>query len=190
MVEGPGPTIGTGGPSVSQGPLVRLAIRNFQNRTFERNLEFKYTNYVQQQFASGSGAEVMEDETGADFVLQGEIIRVILPSLTFTQTQTQESRVIVTVRATVEQLSTGKVVWNQTTVGAGEFFVGDDLQFNRVLQNRALEQAGQIIAADLANRFSLARDQQTFRLSSAKVTPGTPAGVGNTKNPTENVPLY
>ncbi|MGH7165413.1 MAG: hypothetical protein ACREIS_07820, partial [Nitrospiraceae bacterium] len=34
-----------------------------------------------------------------------------------------------------------------------EFFVTTDLQFNRVLQARALEQAGMMIAADLAARF-------------------------------------
>jgi hypothetical protein len=39
--------------------------------------------------------------------------------------------------------------------GFSEFFVTPDLQFNRVLQNRALEQAGRFIAEDLASRFLL-----------------------------------
>jgi len=39
--------------------------------------------------------------------------------------------------------------------GASEFYVTSDLQFNRVLQNRALEQAGRFIAEDLAARFLL-----------------------------------
>jgi hypothetical protein len=39
--------------------------------------------------------------------------------------------------------------------GASEFFVTTDLQFNRILQNRALEQAGRFIAEDLASRFLL-----------------------------------
>ena len=196
MVEGSGPTIGAEPAPASDGPPVRLSIRRFKNRTFETNLELKYTDYVRREFASGSGAEVIRSESGADFLLTGEIVQVILPSLTFSQKQTRETRVIVTVRATVEQLSTGKVVWNQTATGTGEFFVGlapadrDDLQFNRVLQNRALEQAGQLIAADLANRFFIARDQQTFSLSSAKVSHGTPAAVGNMEKPTENVSSY
>jgi hypothetical protein len=46
-------------------------------------------------------------------------------------------------------------VWAQTSKGASEFFVTTDLQFNRVLQNRALEQAGRFIAEDLASRFLL-----------------------------------
>jgi hypothetical protein len=46
-------------------------------------------------------------------------------------------------------------VWAQTAKGAAEFFLTSDLQFNRVLQNRALEQAGRFIAEDLASRFLL-----------------------------------
>jgi hypothetical protein len=45
------------------------------------------------------------------------------------------------------------VVWSHLAKGQAEFFVTSDLQFNRVLQNRALEQAGQYIAEDLASRF-------------------------------------
>ncbi|MGH7221159.1 MAG: hypothetical protein ACREI1_12640, partial [Nitrospiraceae bacterium] len=48
-----------------------------------------------------------------------------------------------------------RLVWAQTAKGASEFYVTPDLQFNRVLQNRALEQAGRFIAEDLASRFLL-----------------------------------
>ena len=44
-------------------------------------------------------------------------------------------------------------MWSHLAKGASEFFVTTDLQFNRVLQNRALEQAGRYIAEDLASRF-------------------------------------
>ena len=37
-------------------------------------------------------------------------------------------------------------------------FLTQDLQFNRVLQNRALEQAGRFVAEDLASRFLLFLD--------------------------------
>jgi hypothetical protein len=46
-------------------------------------------------------------------------------------------------------------VWTQTSKASSEFFVTPDLQFNRVLQNRALEQAGRLVAEDLASRFLL-----------------------------------
>ena len=46
-------------------------------------------------------------------------------------------------------------VWSQVAKGTSEFFLTQDLQFNRVLQNRALEQAGRFVAEDLASRFLL-----------------------------------
>jgi hypothetical protein len=52
--------------------------------------------------------------------------------------------------------------------------VTSDLQFNRVLQNRALEQAGRFIAEDLASRFLLQLEsgqlaKQTLRPESENV---------------------
>jgi hypothetical protein len=55
----------------------------------------------------------------------------------------------------VEETRTQRVVWTQMVKGASEFYVTPDLQFNRVLQNRALEQAGRFVAEDLASRFLL-----------------------------------
>ncbi len=55
----------------------------------------------------------------------------------------------------VEQVRTRSVVWTQIVKGASEFFITQDLQLNRTLQNRAMEQAGRFIAADLAARFLL-----------------------------------
>jgi hypothetical protein len=55
----------------------------------------------------------------------------------------------------VEEVRSGRVVWTQLAKGGSEFFITSDLQFNRTLQNRAVEQAGRILAADLASRFLL-----------------------------------
>jgi hypothetical protein len=64
-------------------------------------------------------------------------------------------RVEVIVSVRVEDARSGKVVWTQVAKGASEFFVTTDLQFNQVLQDRAEEQAGRFVAADLAARFLL-----------------------------------
>jgi hypothetical protein len=80
---------------------------------------------------------------------------VVLPSLSFTQTTTLESRAEVMVLIKVEETRTQRLVWTQAAKGSSEFYVTSDLQFNRVLQNRALEQAGRFIAEDLASRFLL-----------------------------------
>jgi hypothetical protein len=174
-VEGPGPVIGGGSASIAQGPPVRMALHTLKNNSFEPNLEFKYTRYLRQAMQSAGSAEfVDEDEAmSADYILEGAILSVSLPSVAFSRTQTQESRVMVTVIVKVKDRKTSKILWSQTASSTAEFFVGatstsdseTGLQFNRVLQDRALEQAGQLVAADLADRFLGARDLGTFTVN-------------------------
>jgi Lipopolysaccharide-assembly len=155
-VEGAGPTIGgAAAASSSTSPPPRLVVRTLENRTFEPNLETRYTNYLRHEFSSGSGAQVVPDSEAADLVLSGQILSVLLPTLSFSQTTTLESRAEVVVIVKVEETRTQRVVWTQVAKGASEFYVTPDLQFNRVLQNRALEQAGRFVAEDLASRFLL-----------------------------------
>ncbi len=171
-VEGPGPVIGGGDSLVAQGPPVRMAIKTFKNNSFEPNLEFKYTRYFRQAMQSAGSADFVDDEASADFILEGAILSVTLPSLAFSRTQTQESRVMARVAVSVKDRKTGKIRWSQTATSTAEFFVGatstsdssSGLQFNRVLQDRAVEQAGQQVAADLADRFLGARDLGTFQV--------------------------
>lgn len=154
-VEGAGPTIGGVQPSASQEPPPRLIVQTLVNRSFEPNLETRYTNYLRVEFTSGSGAQVVPDSEAADLILTGEILSVTAPTLSFSQTRTLESRAEIVVRVQVEEARTNKVIWTQLARGASEFYVTSDLQFNRALQNRALEQAGRLAAADLAARFLL-----------------------------------
>lgn len=154
-VEGAGPTIGGVSATVSQEPPPRLIIRTLLNNSFEPNVEMRYTNYLREEFSAGSGAQVVSDSEAADLVLTGQILSVIVPTLSFSSTATLESRTEVVVLARVEDVRSRKVVWSQVVKGASEFFVTPDLQFNRALQNRAIEQAGRFVAADLAARFLL-----------------------------------
>lgn len=155
MVEGPGPTIGAA-PEPTKPPetVPTLAIVNLQNQSSEPNLEVKYMTYIRREFAAGTGARLVNEPAAADLVFKGQILFALIPTLTFNLIQgTQESRAIVSVRGTVEETRTKKVIWNETVTASSEFFVTRDLQFNRVLQTRALEQAGQFAAQDLATRF-------------------------------------
>lgn len=169
-VEGMGPRLGGGGVQDNK-PLVPLTIRDFLNRTFHSNLEFKYSQYMRQEFAASSGAKVVYDDGQADFVMRGEIVTVNVPTVTFSTTDAREGRVNVVVKVTVENRKTGQIVWSDTATGTAEFFVNqssdtetgqDQLQFNQVLQDRALEQAGQDVAEILAADFWDARDLGTF----------------------------
>ena len=175
-VEGPGPRIGGESAAEREGPPVRLVIRDLRNNTFQSNLEFAYSRYMREQFAVSSGAQVVAENAQADYVMTGEIVSVTIPSLTFSSGQTRERRVNVVVRVTVAHRTTGESLWTETATGSGEFFVNrapevedrqDQIQFNRVLQDRALEQAGQAAAETLAAAFWAARDQGIFSESRA-----------------------
>ena len=171
-VEGAGPTIGgaanaTAEPSTAPPP--RVTIRTLRNATFEPNLETRFTNYLRHEFASGSGANVVPDGEAADLVVSGDILSVIIPTLSFTQQQTLESRAEVVVAIRVEESRTKRLVWSHLAKGQAEFYVTQDLQFNRVLQNRALEQAGRYIAEDLASRFLM--QLESGRLSKPVANP-------------------
>lgn len=171
-VEGAGPTIGGTTATASSAPPPRVAIRTLKNATFEPNLEVRFTNYLRREFSSGSGAQVVSEGEDADLVLSGDILSVILPTLSFTQTTTLESRAEAVVAIKVEETRTKRVVWAQTAKGASEFYVTPDLQFNRVLQNRALEQAGRYIAEDLASRFLLQLESGRLSKPVVNSTPG------------------
>ncbi|HJU04970.1 MAG TPA: LPS assembly lipoprotein LptE [Nitrospiraceae bacterium] len=178
-VEGAGPTIGgtSKTQAEAQANAPTLSVVNFDNRSFEPNLEVKYTKYARHEFASGSGAQVVIGSEPSDLTLRGQILSVIIPSLTFSINQTLESRVTVMVAATVEENRTQKVIWSQLLTASSEFFVTKDLQFNRVLQNRALEQAGQFIAQDMAARFQNHLDQYGMAAApGAAPLPAVPAG--------------
>lgn len=150
-VDGAGPTIG--GSSAPKASAARIKIVDFENRTFEPNIELRYTGYVRREFSQASGATVVNDGEPADLILKGKIENISLPTINFSLQGTFESRVTVNVSAMVEETRTGKKIWTQTVAASAEFFMTDDLQFNRVLQTRAVEQAGRLAAADLAIRF-------------------------------------
>ncbi len=173
-VEGAGPTIGGANPSASQEPTPRLAIQLLVNKSFEPNLEARYTNYLRHEFSSGSGTEVVPDSESADLVLTGEILSVSLPTLSFSQTTTLESRAEVMMMVKIEETRTKKVVWLQRSKGSSEFYVTSDLQFNRSLQNRAMEQAGRFAAADLAARFLLHVESGGLTKQAASPAPAAP----------------
>ena len=158
-VQGAGPTIGGAPESEVKRPQApRLAILPISNSTYEPNFEIKLANYLRREFSSGAGAEIVGPSGGAELFLSGQIMQISLPTLSFDQTTTFESRVEMLVSVRIEEAKTKKVVWSQVAKGTSEFFLTQDLQFNRVLQNRALEQAGRFIAEDLASRFLLFQD--------------------------------
>jgi hypothetical protein len=153
-VQGAGPTVGGAeAKPASATPPPRMAIRTFDNRTFEANLEIKLTNYIRREFSGGTGTQIVGESEPADLLMTGQVLGILLPTLSFDRTTTFESRVELLISVRVQEMRTKRVVWSQILKGQSEFFITQDLQFNRVLQNRALEQAGKFVAEDAASRY-------------------------------------
>lgn len=151
-VEGAGPTIGRGAATpVANAPTLKVV--NFENFTFTPNIELKYTTYAHREFSEGSGARVVNDGEPAELIFKGKINSISQPTINFSLQGTFEGRVTVNVSATVEEAKTGRIIWNQAVAASSEYFLTDDLQFNKVLEMRAIEQAGRLVAQDLATRF-------------------------------------
>jgi hypothetical protein len=181
-VEGAGPTIG--GSSAPKTQAYRIKIADFTNMTLEPNIELRLTTYARREFSQSSGARVVYDGEPADYILKGTIMGVSLPTINFSLQGTFEGRVTVNVSATVEDGKNGKKVWSQAVAASSEFFMTDDLQFNRVLQTRAIEQAGRLLAADLALRF------QNFMDLRNRPAPAQPPATGAPQpdKPNSNMP--
>lgn len=157
VAGGPGPVLGSSvdedrirALQASAPSLVVLAVKN---NSFEPNVEGNFTDALRREFAAGSGARLVSETEVADLQLFGVIDSVSYPSLSFSQTNTFESRATVRMTASVQDLRTKQIVWKQQGTASSEFFVTDDLQFNQVLQRRAVEQAGEFLAGDFASRF-------------------------------------
>ena len=153
-VQGSGPTVGGADAGATKaGPPPRMAIRTFENRTFEANLEIKITNYMRREFSGGTGTQIVGESEPADLLMTGQVLGILLPTLSFDQTTTFENRVELLISVKIQEMRTKRVVWTQVIKGQSEFFITGDLQFNRVLQNRALEQASRFAAEDVASRY-------------------------------------
>lgn len=153
-VQGAGPTVGGAEAEATKtGPPPRMAIRTFDNRTFEANLEIKLTNYIRREFSGGTGTQIVGESEPADLLMTGQVLGILLPTLSFDQTTTFESRVELLITVKIQEMRTKRVVWTQILKGQSEFFITRDLQFNRALQNRALEQASRFVAEDAASRY-------------------------------------
>ncbi|MEK7293975.1 MAG: LPS assembly lipoprotein LptE [Nitrospirota bacterium] len=173
-VEGAGPTLGVNSASPKTN-APRMQIVDFENMTLEPNIELRYTIYARREFSQASGARVVAAGEPADLILKAKINSVALPTINFSLQGTFEGRVTVNVMATVEDVKTRSKIWTQNVAASSEFFMTDDLQFNRVLQTRAVEQAGRLIAADLAMRFQNFMDLR----DKTAATPAPASGAAN-----------
>lgn len=89
-----------------------IGIPTFVNRTAVFNLETQLTQKVQSEFISRSRYQILPDATGADAVLTGEVMSVVIVPASF-NTEQIASRYIITMSASVElrDVRDNKILW-------------------------------------------------------------------------------
>lgn len=117
-----------------------VAVDVFKNETFRRGLEIELTRKVAEQIRLRTPWRVA-NRGSADAALTGKIVDVREVILSKDQDdRTQESSVIVTVEATLTDLSTDKLIKQVRRTSSTSFFValgGKETAFTRSLANLA-----------------------------------------------------
>jgi hypothetical protein len=131
---------------------LRLAVPVFYNDTFEPVLDKRVTEFVRREFLQADGITLVNDPVAASTVLRGRIRGYWLQTLSFRQGAVNEQRVTVTVDVKYEDPLARKLLWQESYSASAEFFQTTDLAVNRARQDRATEEACQVLAEHIASR--------------------------------------
>jgi len=131
---------------------LHLAVPVFYNDTFEPVLDKRVTEFVRRQFLQADGLTLVNAVDAAPFVLKGRIRSYGLQTLSFRQGFVNEQRVNLQVEVTFEDAGGRKVLWQESYRTSAEFFQTTDLATNRARQDRATEEACQVMAENIVSR--------------------------------------
>lgn len=131
---------------------VHLAVPVFFNDTFEPVLDKRVTEFIRRQFLQADGLALTNDAGTASLTLTGTVRSYGLQTLSFRQGVVNEQRVNLSVEVTFEDRRAKKQFWKQTYTTSAEFFVSGDLALNRSRQDRATEEACQVMAEHIVSR--------------------------------------
>lgn len=131
---------------------LRLAVPVFYNDTFEPVLDKRVTEFVRREFLQADGVALVNDPVGASTVLRGRVRGYYLQTLSFRGGVVNEQRVTVVVDVKYEDPLAARVLWQESYSASAEFFQTTDLAVNRARQDRATEEACQVLAEHIASR--------------------------------------
>jgi hypothetical protein len=150
---------GCGYTAVSTPPVgeVRtVAVPLFDNRTFEPLLEARLTERVKSRLVSTGPWRLVNRPGVADLVIVGTVTGFGVTPVSFDETHSAlEQRVTITVEVTAERRGreAGAPAFRRTLTGTAEYAeLGDTLR-TRAAKNRAIEEAGDLLAQDLLARL-------------------------------------
>jgi hypothetical protein len=151
MVTGCGYEFGTSAKLGAAYGVV-LALPVFHNNTFEPILDRRVTEMVRRQFLQADGLTLVNDESAAPLVLIGHVAGYAVQVLSFRQGQVNESRVTIIATVSMKDTGTKRMLWQETYTTSAEFFLTADLAINRSRQDRATDEAAQMMAENIVSR--------------------------------------
>ena len=150
---------GCGYTAVSAPPVVEVrtvAVPLFDNRTFEPLLEARLTERVKARLVSTGPWRLVNRPGVADLVIVGTVTGFGVTPVSFDETHSAlEQRVTITVEVMAERRgrAAGAPAFRRTLTGTAEYAeLGDTLR-TRAAKNRAIEEAGDLLAQDLLARL-------------------------------------
>lgn len=97
-------------PYVYNGPDKVVYVTHWKNKTNELQLDNKIYQSLTRWFQKSNKIKTSNTKEGADLILAGEIMSIQLPSLSYTQAQTSQVKVMLTIRYILKDIKTGKIL--------------------------------------------------------------------------------
>ncbi len=140
---------GTGGSSLPSN-VKKIHVPIFINNTLEQGIEVRVTDSVRNVLLGDGRVSLANGIGDADAVLEGQILQYLLRPIAFsTADRAQEFRLRLTMKVSLRDLESDKIIFKQTIVSDREYRVSTDLSSNERQQRQASQQASDAIAQEL-----------------------------------------
>ena len=140
---------GAGGSSLPPH-IKKIHIPILINKTLEPGIEVRITDSIRNVIINDGRVSLANTLSEADAVLEGQVLRYRLRPIAFTRAdRAQEFRLRMTLKVSLRDLETEKILFRQTLVSDREYRVSTDLSTNEQAQTNAAQQASDNIAKEL-----------------------------------------
>lgn len=131
-----------------------IAIPYFENKTFEAEAVTIFTYAVVNEFVESKRLKV-ENIDKADLVLYGKIIKLNERSIGYSRDdKAREYRIWATLELSLEEKSTGKVLWKRNKLTHDNEYLSADLRTGEITETDASKRKALVLLAeDLAERI-------------------------------------
>jgi hypothetical protein len=128
-----------------------LAVPVFHNDTFEPVVDRRVTEMVRRQFLQADGLTLVNNVSAAPLVLLGRVSGYGLQTMSFRPGQL-EYRVVLIATVSMKDTGTQRILWQEIYTTSADFFLTADLAINRSRQDRATDEAAQMMAENIVSR--------------------------------------